>query len=122
MPRPFYHEGQVEIADGEVLNLVLDFRAIDIIENLTKLSMDQVLQLLASDATPDNLACKMLWAMARENHSSMTLNEAMSVVVDRKYGPAVGLVMADMLNRAYDLEEKAKEGNPPRRRGRSNTS
>src|SRR4249919_1146759 len=117
--RAFFNESDVEIADGEVLHLVLDFRAIDVIESLTGQSMDEVLPQLANP--PHNLAAKMLWAMLREKHEGVTLNEAMGVVVDRTYGPRVGLAMGDLLNRAYDLGE-AKGENPPKRRGRSRSS
>ena len=117
--KPFFNEADVEIADGEVLHLVLDFRAIDVIESLTGQSMDQVLPQLV--APPHNLAAKMLWAMLREKHEGVTLNEAMGVVVDRKFGPRVGVVMGGLLNRAYDFGE-AKGKNPPKRRGRSKTS
>jgi hypothetical protein len=117
--KAFFNETDVEIADGETLHLVLDFRAIDVIEGLTGQSMDQVLPQLVSP--PHNLAAKMLWAMLRERHEGITLNEAMGVVVDRKYGPKVGLVMGELINRAYDLGE-AKDKNPPKRRGRSQSS
>lgn len=117
--RPFFNEAEATIADGEVLHLVLNFRAIDVIESLTGLSMEDVLPQLASP--PHNLAAKMLWAMLREKHDGVTLDQAMGVVVDRQHGPKVGLAMAELLNRAYDLGE-AKAENPPRRRGRSTSS
>jgi hypothetical protein len=117
--RPFYNEADVEIADKEVLHLVLDFRAIDVIESLTGQSMDDVIPQLSNP--PHNLAAKMLWAMLREKHEGVSLNEAMGVVVDRKYGPRVGLAMGDLLRRAYDLGEE-KDENPPKRRGRSTSS
>jgi hypothetical protein len=117
--KPFFNEAEVEIADGEVLHLVLNFMVIDRIESLTGQSMDQVLPQLISP--PHNLATKILWAMLRVRHEDVTLDEAMGVVVDRKYGPKVGLVMADLLKRSYDFEE-AKGKNPPKRRGRSQSS
>jgi hypothetical protein len=117
--KPFFNEADVEIADKEILHLVLDFRAIDVIESLTGQSMDEVLPQLVNP--PHNLAAKMLWAMLRERHDGVSLNEAMGVVVDRTYGPRVGITMADLLKRAYDLEE-AKDQNPPKRRGRSQSS
>lgn len=117
--RAFFNEADVEIADGEILHIVLDFRAIDVIESLTGESMDNVLPQLASP--PHSLAAKMLWAMLREKHEGISLNEAMGVVVDPTYGPRVGMKMGELLNRAYDLGE-AKDENPPKRRGRSRSS
>lgn len=117
--RSFYNEGHVNIGDGEQLHLVLDFRAIDIIESLTGQSMDQILPQLASPT--HSLVTKVLWAMLREKHEGVTLDQAMGVVVDPKYGAAAGLVVGDLLRRAYNLGE-AKDKNPPKRRGRSKTS
>lgn len=119
MLRPFYNEGHVDIGDGESLHLVLDFRAIDAIEHLTGQGMDDILPQLA--APTHSLVTKVLWAMLREKHEGVTLDQAMSVVVDPKYGPAVGVMVGDILRRAYNLGE-AKGKNPPRRRGRSKTS
>lgn len=117
--KAFFNEADVQIAKGETLHLVLDFRAIDVIESLTGQSMDLVLPQLADP--PHNLAAKMLWAMLREKHEGVSLNEAMGVVVDRKYGPRVGAVMGDLISRAYDLG-KAKDKNPPKRSGQSKSS
>jgi len=117
--RAFFNEADVEIADKEVLHLVLDFRAIDVIESLTGQTMDVILKGLFNP--PHSLAAKMLWAMLREKHDGVSLDEAMGVVADSKYGPKVGATMALLLNRAYDLGE-AKDQNPPKRSGRSKSS
>lgn len=117
--RPFFNEADVPVDDGETLHLVLDFRAIDCIESLTGQSMEEVLPQLVNPS--HSLACKMLWAMLREKHDGITLDEAMGIVVDPKYGPRVGAEIGLLLNRAYNLEE-AKDKNPPKRRGRSTSS
>ena len=119
--RPFYHEAQVPVGKT-VLHLVLDFRAIDIVEHLTKTSMDEVLKQLAD--IPQSLAAKLLWAMLRERHDAVTLAEAMALSVHSKSGVPLGVAMHDLLRRAYNLgdEKKAKGQNPRGRRGRSKTS
>lgn len=121
MLKPFFNQADVKIGEGEddVLHLVLDFRAIDVIESLTGESMDAILPQLTNP--PHALAAKMLWAMLREKHDGISLDEAMGVVVDRKVGPAVGYEMGQLISRAYNLEE-AKDQNPRKRRGQSRNS
>ncbi len=116
--RPFYNEGQVEV-DGETLILVVNFRTIDVIESLTDQTMDEVLPQLA--APSHSLAGKVLWAMLREKHEGVTLDEAAGVAFGPE-GEKAGLVMGDVLRRAFNIGEEAKEENPPKRRGRSKSS
>lgn len=116
--RPFYHEGSVEV-DGETLHLVCNFRAIDVIESITGETMDEVLPQLA--APSHSLAGKVLWAMLREKHEGVTLDEAAGLAFGPS-GAAVGIVMGDVLRRAFNIGEEAKGENPPKRRGRSKSS
>jgi hypothetical protein len=117
--RPFYHDGQVEV-DGEKLDLVLNFRAIDVIEGVTGEKMSEILPQLADP--PFALVGKVLWGMLREKHEGVTLDEAAGVAFGPR-GAQVGLVMADVLKRAFNLGgEEEKDKNPPKRRGRSKTS
>lgn len=116
--RPFYHEGQVEV-DGETLHLVCNFRAIDVIESLTGEKMDEVLPQLANP--PFALAGKVLWALLREKHEDVTLDEAAGVGFGPS-GAAVGLVMGDVLRRAFNIGEEKGKNPPKRRRGASKTS
>lgn len=111
--RTFYHEGQVEV-EGETLTLVCNFRAIDVIESVTGETMDAILPQLAEP--PFALVGKCLWALLREKHEGVTLDEAAGV----GFGPdgaKVGLVMGDVLRRAFNIGEEAKGENPPKRRG-----
>ena len=112
--RSFYHEGQVEV-DGETLHLVCNFRAIDVIESVTGEKMSDILPQLVDP--PYALVGKVLWGLLREKHDGITLDQAAGV----GFGPSaalVGVVVADVLQRAFNIGE-AKDKNPPKRRGRS---
>jgi hypothetical protein len=115
--RPFYHEGQVEV-DGETLHLVCNFRALDVIEGVTGQKMSEILPQLMDP--PHALVGKVLWGLLREKHEGVTLDEAAGVAFG-KQGEALGLVMGDVLRRAFNIGE-AKAENPPKRRGKSNPS
>jgi hypothetical protein len=115
--RSFYNEAQVEV-EGEQLTLVLNFRAIDVIESVTAEKMTDILPQLVDP--PMSLIGKVLWGLLREKHEGVTLDEAAGV----GFGPdgaKVGLAMADLLSRAFNLG-KAKDENPPKRRGASKSS
>lgn len=116
--KPFYHEGQIEV-DGEKLTLVCNFRAIDVIESVTGENMDAILPQLAAPSF--SLAGKVLWGLLREKHEGVTLDEAAGVAFGES-GAAVGVVMGDVLRRAFNVGGEAKGENPPVRRGRSKTS
>lgn len=116
--RAFYNEAQVEV-EGEVLTLVLNFRAIDVIESLTQQPMSEVLKQLGP-SMPYSLVGKMLWGLLREKHDGVTLDEAAGVA----FGPSgqkVGMAMSDLINRGFNVAE-AKEKNPRKRRGASKSS
>ena len=115
---PFYHEGQVEV-DGETLHLVCNFRAIDCIESVTGEKMSEILPQLADP--PFALIGKVLWGLLREKHEGVTLDDAAGV----GFGPdgaKVGLVMGDVLRRAFNIGGEEKAANPPKRRGASKTT
>ncbi len=116
--RPFYNEASVEV-EGEMLTLVLNFRAIDVIESVTGENMSDIIPQLSNP--PMSLVGKVLWGMLREKHEGVTLDQAAGA----GFGPdgaKVGLAMADLITRAFNLGETAKGKNPPRRRGASKTS
>lgn len=113
--KPFYAEIQVGIGD-ETLTLVCNFLAIDCIESVTGLKMQDVLPQLADP--PQALAVKVLWGLLRHHHDGVTLDEAAA----HAFGPhkgAVALAMGETISRAFDFSEEAKDENPPVRRGRS---
>lgn len=118
--KPFFHEGQVDV-EGEKLTLTCNFRVIDMVESLTGEKMSDVLPQMVDP--PSALAGKVLWAMLREKHEGITLDEAAGVM----FGPereSVGIVMGDVFRRAFNIgeEPEAKGKNPRKRRGRSQTS
>jgi hypothetical protein len=115
--KSFYHEGQVEV-DGETLHLVCNFRAIDCIESVTGEKMSNILPQLVDP--PFSLVGKVLWGLLREKHQDVTLDQAAGVGFGED-GSKVGLVMGDVLRRAFNIGE-AKDENPPKRRGASKTS
>ncbi len=108
--RTFFNEGMVEV-DGETLTLVVNFR--------TGQTMDQVLPQLPDPS--HSLAAKVLWAMLREKHEGVTLDEAAGVAFGPD-GAKVGLVMGDILRSAFNIGAEEKDENPPKRRGRSKSS
>ena len=106
------------MVEDEKLTLVLNFRAIDVIESVTGEKMTDILPQLADP--PMSLAGKVLWGLLREKHEGVTLDQAAGVGFGRD-GAAVGLAMADLLTRAFNIgESRAK--NPPKRRGASKSS
>lgn len=116
--RSFFNEAQVEV-DGETLHLVCNFRALDVIETLTGEKMSDIIPQLVDP--PHSLVVKVLWGLLREKHEGITLDEVAGVA----FGPdqaAIGLVMGDLIRRAFNLGEKEKDENPPKRRGRSKPS
>ena len=116
--RPFYHEGQLQV-DGETLHLVCNFRAIDVIESVTAQKMSEILPQLTDPSY--TLVGKVLWGLLREKHEDVTLDDAAGVAFGPS-GPAVGVVMGDVLSRAFNIGAEAKGANPPKRRGASKTS
>lgn len=115
--KSFYHEGQVEV-EGETLHLVCNFRAIDVIESVTGEKMTDILPQLVDP--PLSLVGKVLWGLLREKHEGVTLDEAAGVAFGESQ-EAVGLVMGDVIRRAFNIGE-AKGKNPPKRRGTSRSS
>ena len=116
--RAFYNEATVEV-EGEQLTLVLNFRAIDVIESVTGEPMSAILPQLGPDV-PYSLVGKILWGLLREKHDGVTLDEAAGA----GFGPdgaKVGLAMSNLINQAFNVSE-AKAKNPPKRRGASKSS
>jgi hypothetical protein len=125
MLRPFYNEEQVNIGtteEPEILTLVFNFRAIDAIETLTGEQMDAVAREVLSGEPRLSVTGKVLWGLLREQHSDATLDQAAGLMFDKERSVPVGLAMGQLLLRAFNIETKAKDENPPKRRGASKPS
>lgn len=122
MLRPFSDEELVEIG-GEKLRLVLNFKAIDVIEGLADQPMPVVLVQFFSSPSPMGLQGKVLWALLREAHPEVTLDEAAGVMFS-EHANRAGQAVSDLLQRAFNLGEPKKEKgkNPPKPRGASKPS
>jgi hypothetical protein len=116
--QPFFHEAKVEVGE-DILHLVLNFRAIDVIESITGESMDEILPQMI--APKHGLGVKVLYGMLREHHEGITLDEVAAYFYC-EHDTKIGLAMADVISRAYPrVFGKAKDKNPPKRRGASKT-
>lgn len=113
----FYNEQDVEVGD-ETVTLVLNFRAIDVIEGVTGEKMTDIIPQLVDP--PTSLACKVLWGLLREKHEGVTLDQAAGVALG-PHGAKLGLAIVDLLTRGGLIgpAEKPKAKNPPKRRGAS---
>ena len=115
--RAFHNEIEVEV-EGETLCLVLNFRAIDVIESVTGEKMTDIIPQLI--APPMALAGKVLWGLLREKHEGISLDEAAGAGFGPE-GHKLGFAMVELFTRAFNLGE-AKDENPPKRRGASKAS
>jgi hypothetical protein len=117
--RPFYNEEQVQV-EGDTLHLVLNFRALDVIESLTGQKMSEILPQLIDP--PHALVGKMLWGLLREKHESVSLDEAAGAAFGPD-GAKIGLAMAALVTRAFNLGgDEGKKKNPRKPRGTSKAS
>lgn len=122
----FYDEELIQVGD-DTLRLAIDFRAIDVIEHLagessTITPMPEVIAMLYADPLPLSVAGKVLWALLRRHHETVTLDEAAGLMFHEQAN-RVGLAMLSLINRAMNLDQpKAKDKNPRKRRGASATS
>lgn len=122
----FCDEELVEAGQDKV-RLAIDFRAIDIIEHIIGdegqiTSMPLVVSMLFADPPPLSVSGKVLWALLRRHHDQVTLDEAAGLMFG-PHGGKVAEAMLTLLLRAMNLgDAKAKDENPPKRRGASETS
>jgi hypothetical protein len=114
---PFSNEEQVTVGE-DVLTLVLDFRAIDVIEGLIGRPMPLVVANLRSGQPHLSWAGKVVWALLRDRHEGVTLDQAAGLMFG-EYAEKVGFVLDALLERAFPqpTEDKKKPSRPPKRRG-----
>lgn len=116
----FYHEQTVALDKG-TLTLVIDFRAIDATEQLVGRGYDSILEEIQKDDGPVALKGKVIWGLLREHHPELTLNQILPLMRGDD-GVIMGLALSQLLQAAFPTVEKAKDKNPPRRGGRSQSS
>ncbi|HXH52533.1 MAG TPA: hypothetical protein VNH53_03765 [Sphingomicrobium sp.] len=124
MLSPFWNEAEIQ-AGGETLRLVINFRTIDILETLTGKPMDDILAEITSPRPPHALVGKFLWAMLREHHPSVTLDQVGGLVYSPEYADQ-GVIVGDLIERAFNVgnaaEGKKRPRPPKRQRGASKPS
>lgn len=117
----FGHEEQVTV-DGNALTLRLDFRAITIMEGALQSDMPSIVANFRSGRPQLSVLGQMLWAMLREHHSDVTLDQAAGIMFADE-AAKVGFALDALLERAFPLPtEDRKPANPRKRNGRSKTS
>lgn len=117
----FGQEEQVEVC-GETLTLRLDFRAITVIEGATSLDMPTASVVCRMPDCPVTILGQVIWALLREHHSSVTLDQVAGIMFDQKANARMGEALGALLDRTFPLATEDKEPkNVPKRRGRSKT-
>lgn len=119
----FAPEEQVE-AFGETYTLRLDFRAISVIEGSLGTPLPDVVGRIRSGNPDYGTLSRVLWALLREWNPEVTIDQALSIVMDRgKDAAKFGFALDALLERAFPIAEGKDGPNPPkRRRGRSKAS
>ena len=114
----FGEEEQIVI-DGEPLTLRLDFRAITIMEGALQSDMPSIVANFRSGRPQLSVLGQMLWAMLREHHSEVTLDQAAGIMFD-KDAAKVGFALDALIEKAFPMAEGRKPKNPPEKKsGRS---
>lgn len=119
----FAPEEQVE-AFGETYTLRLDFRAISVIEGALDVDFPTVVAQIRGGKPCYGVLSRVLWALFREHHSGVTIDQALSIVMGKdKDSTNVGFALDALLNRAFPLPgEDRQPPNPRKRGGRSKAS
>ena len=119
----FCPEEQVE-AFGEKLTLRLDFRAITIIEGALDMQLPLAVAQIRAGTPSFSVLGQVLWAMLREHNSAITLDQCLSIIMDKGTdGAKVGFALDALLERAFPIATEDKNPkNAQRRTGRSKTS
>ena len=118
----FAPEEQVE-AFGETYTLRLDFRAISVIEGALEMPFPHAVAQIRSGNPQHGVLSRVLWALFREHHPEVTIDQALGIVMDQgKDGAKFGSARDALLERAFPIMDGRKKPNPPKRNGRSKTS
>lgn len=123
MLKPFYNEAQVRASEDVSLRLVMNFRTIDVLEGLTGQGMDDLLREILVANPAHSLVGKFIWAMTREHHSDLSLDQIAGFIYSKEYGPTAGAVIGELLQRTFNIGEGEQSSRPPRKsRGKSRAS
>lgn len=114
--KPFYNEAVIDAGGGIQLRLVMNFRTIDMLEGLLGRGMDE---LLGELSTSTGMMGKFIWAMTREHHASLSLDQIAGLMFDPRLGPPAAVITGDLIKRAFHMGSPEPEGEkssrPPRR-------
>lgn len=117
----FGEEEQVTV-DGNALTLRLDFRAITVMEGALQSDMPSIVANFRSGRPQLSVLGQFLWAVTREHHSDVTLDQAAGLMFS-KDAAKIGFALNELIDRAFPIPtEDRKPANPPRQRGRSKSS
>lgn len=117
----FGEEEQVKVGE-DTLTLRLDFRAITIMEGALQSDMPSIVANFRSGRPQLSVLGQMLWAMLREHHQDVTLDQAAGIMFS-KDAAKVGFALNELIDRAFPpVMEDRKKPNPPKRNGRSKSS
>lgn len=118
----FSPEEEVE-AFGEKLTLRLDFRAVTTIEGALEMQFPVAVAYARNSPPSYSVLSRMLWAMFREHHPEIGIDQCLGMVMDRgKEGAKVGFALDALLERAFPIAEDRKSKNPRKQNGRRKTS
>lgn len=118
--KPFFHEATVALADDFALHLVLDFSAVDRLERLLGVSIDDVIGEMLKSVSQ---MTKVLWAVTREHHADLSLDQVAGILMPadeslRGTADAVATTLGDLFKRAFNIAsvaQQAKQAKKPRK-------
>jgi hypothetical protein len=119
----FYDEELISIGE-DTLTLAIDFRALDLAEHLigdagTITPVTEIVAMLFADHPPRSVLGKLLWALLRRHHETISLDMAAGLMLGGHAGHLT-VAMRSLLVRAMNFGDvKAKDENPRKRRGAS---
>jgi hypothetical protein len=123
----FPDEELVDLGDVKI-TLTLSFKTITVCESIIRdgdiVPMPLVAGwILLQELPPISVTGKVLWALTREHHEQMTMDEVMGMMFTSKHANRLALGMQKLLGRHFDFTQpKEKVKNPPKRRGPSKPS
>jgi len=113
--KPFHFDAEVEAAEGFILHLSIDFAVINKLEGLLNKGMDELLGELVTSAS---VMGKFLWAMTREHHPDLTLDQVAGIMFSKDYGAGVVATLGNLVRNAFNIGEPdavGEQSHPPRK-------